>query len=182
MLATLLIALGVLAPIAYLVYNQMHANTPSLRWPKLAPMLKLNYVARPVSMEGKWNGRDVSVVLLDNGVAVSAKVNRVSRLRVEVAAKDVVTQRAGMVVPDPVATNDPAFDDRLLARCSDKALGPAVFDAVLRQRLLSHPHVDIVGMGDNVKWLAPSANDPDRLEGMLEILGVLATEMERLPA
>jgi hypothetical protein len=85
-------------------------------------------------------------------------------------------------VPDPVATSDPSFDERLLARCSDKALGPAVFDAVLRQRLLSHPHVDIVGMGDNVKWLVPSANDPDQLEGMLEILGVLATEMERLPA
>ncbi len=182
MLNALLLVLGVLVPVAYLFYTQMQASAPSMRWPKVARMLKLEYSEDPPTMQGVWNGKKVAVVHLGTSAKATALLARRSCLRVEVGPKDLVTKRAGMIVADPVETGDPAFDARLLARCSDKAQGPAIFDPVLRQRLMAQAHVDIVGQEDGVQWTVPTANDPDQLEGMLEILGVLATEMERFPA
>lgn len=181
MLGTVLLLLGIVLPIAYYFYREMHASTPSLRWPKIAPMVKLAYSADPPRMSGQWNGKDVDVSLGGDGAVVAAKLARPSRLRVEIGPKDVVAKRAGMIVPDAIPTGDFEFDEKFLARCSDKNAGLAMFDPVLRQRVMAQPHVDVIGHGDAVRWSVPSANDPDLLEGMMDVLSVIATEMERFP-
>ena len=106
---------------------------------------------------------------------------RPSRLRVEVGPKDEVTARAGMVVPDPVTTGDLSFEERLLARCSDKNAGQQLFDPVLRQRLMAQPQVDILGQGAMVQWVVPVVKYPDPAEDLLDTLTVIAEEMERFP-
>jgi hypothetical protein len=100
---------------------------------------------------------------------------------VEIGPKDEVTARAGMLVPDPVATGDNAFDERLLVRCSDKSAGLQLLDPVLRQRLMTQSVVDILGQGAMVQWLVPAVKHPDPMEDLLDILTVIAEEMERFP-
>jgi hypothetical protein len=179
MLASLLILLGIVLPVAIYFYTQMQNTTPSLRWPKVAPMVKLTYAADPPRMSGQWNGKDV-VVSLENGQAVvTATLSKPSRLRVEIGPKDLVTKRAGMVLPDAVVTGDEAFDEKFVARCSDKNEGPAIVDPVLRQRILAQPQADVVGQGQTVRWTGVDANDPDLLEGALDVVSVIAAEMER---
>jgi hypothetical protein len=178
-LGIVFVALGVIIPIALYFYREMQQNTPSLRWPKVATMVHLTYEADPPRMSGQWHGKEVTVVLRDGQAFIAAILPKPSRLRVEVADKEIVAKRAGMLVHDAVATGDSAFDERLTARCSDKNAGLGLFDPALRQRLLAQPHVDIVGDGNAVRWTVPDANDPDLLEQMLDIVSVIATEMER---
>lgn len=157
-------------------------STPSLQWPVLAPILDMHYAADPPSLSGQWNGRSVRLAQLPDGIVASAPLSGTSRLRFEIGARELVAKRAGMIVPDPVPTGDAAFEERFLARCNDPAAGAAILEPVLRQRLLSFPHVDILGEKSVVLWRLPEARDPDTVEFVFDILTVIAAEMERFPA
>ncbi|MBI4376818.1 MAG: hypothetical protein HY549_10270 [Elusimicrobia bacterium] len=178
-IGTVLVILIALGPIAYFYWRQYKVNTPSLQWPALAEVLKMDYAAKPPRISGQWNGRAVRIELKDSSVLVSALVSRPSRLRIEIGPKEQVAARAGVVVPDPVPTHDPDFDGRYLARCNDRAVGQRLVDPVLRQRLLEQPVVDILGEGQAARWRLPEAKDPDQLEPVLDIVTIIADEMER---
>jgi len=168
-------------PLGLFYVREYKMSTPRLQWPVLASILKLAYEPTPPRMLGTRNGRNVTIDIYKTGARVATILNRPSRVRIEIGPKDEVTARAGMVVPDPVVTSDSDFDERLLARCSDKAAGLALLDPVLRQRLMAQPIVEILGQGTMVQWLLPGVKQPDPTEDVLDILTVLAEEMERYP-
>ncbi|MCX5795124.1 MAG: hypothetical protein NTY77_06495 [Elusimicrobia bacterium] len=178
LLALVLVAL----PMGLFYLREYKTSTPRLQWPVLAPILKLEYLPDPPRMQGTRNGRKVTVDIYKTGVRVATVLARPSRLRIEIGPKDVVTARSGMLVPDPVVTGDHAFEERFLARCSDKDAGLQLFDPVLRQRLLAQSDVDILGQGAMVQWVVPAVKQPDPAEDLLDILIVIAEEMERFPA
>ncbi|MBI3553218.1 MAG: hypothetical protein HY077_12050 [Elusimicrobia bacterium] len=182
MLNILGVLLLLLVPFVIYMVQHQQANNPSLRWPKLAQMLGLQYQKDPPRIAGQWHGRAVAVDLQGEGARISCGLLKPSRLRVEVGPKDLVTKRSGVVVPDPVATGDSAFDERLLARVSDKAAGAKMMDPMLRQRLLALKNVDVVGQGGAVQWTMPAVTDPDELEEILKLMGEIASEMEGFPA
>ena len=180
----LVIVLGfvlVAVPMGIYYWREYKISTPRIQWPVLAPLLKLEYLPDPPRMQGTRNGRQVTVDIYKTGVRVATVLARPSRLRIEVGPKDDVTARSGMLVPDPVATGDSSFDERLLARCSDKNAGLQLLDPVLRQRLMAQSSVDILGQGAMIHWLVPAAKQPDPMEDILDILTVIAEEMERFP-
>ena len=168
-------------PMGIYYWREYKLSTPRIQWPVLAPILKLEYLPDPPRMQGTRNGRKVTVDIYKTGVRVATVLARPSRLRVEVGPKDVVTVRAGMLVPDPVVTGDSSFDERLLARCSDKNAGLQLLDPVLRQRLMAQSDVDILGQGAMVQWIVPAVKHPDPSEDLLDTLTVIAEEMERFP-
>lgn len=179
MLIGLLLVLAALVPLALFYATRFKTGRPSMQWPLLAPIVKLEYKPDPPRLEGLWEGRRVSVREKDGKVAIVAGVNPASRLRVEIGPKDEVARRAGVVIPDPVDTGDREFEERLLARVSDKRAGQALLDSALLQRLKGAPVVDILGSGPALQWTLPELRDPDTLENCLDILDVIATEMER---
>jgi hypothetical protein len=181
MLFVLLAIVLVAIPMGIYYWREHKLSTPSLQWPVLASILKLDYTPDPPRLHGSRNGRQVTIDVHKGGVRVATILARPSRLRIEIGPKDEVTARAGMVVPDPVGTGDHAFDERLLARCSDKNAGLQLLDPVLRQRLMAQPQVDILGQGAMVQWVVPVIKHPDPAEDLLDILTVVAEEMERFP-
>ena len=181
MLFVLLAVVLVAIPMGIYYWREHKLSTPGLQWPVLAPILKLDYTPNPPRLYGTRNGRQVTIDVHQRGARVATILARPSRLRVEVGPKDEVTARAGMVVPDPVVTGDLAFEERLLARCSDKNAGQQLFDPVLRQRLMAQPQVDILGQGAMVQWVVPVVKYPDPAEDLLDPLTVIAEEMERFP-
>lgn len=181
-LVFLLSVVLVLVPVGLFLWREHRLGTPSLHWPVLAPILHLEFSDKPPRMSGHWNGRAVVIETHGAGARVMMPLARPSRLRIEIGPKDEVTRRSGIVVPDPVQTGDHAFEERLLARCSDTGVGSQIVDPVLRQRLLAAPHVEILGQGDSVQWLIPAAREPDTLEHIMDVLTALAAEMERFPA
>ncbi|MDD5656517.1 MAG: hypothetical protein PHF00_04595 [Elusimicrobia bacterium] len=178
----LLCAIVVVVPLAFYYIRQYKISTPSLQWPALARVLAMNYAPDPPRITGQRNGRALCVEADGTGARVSMALGRPSRLRVEIGPREEVTRRSGMLVPDPVPTGDTAFEERFLARCNDKAAGLKLLDPVLRQRLLAQPFVEILGQGDNVRWLLPWVKEPDPIEETAEILTAIAEEMERFPA
>jgi hypothetical protein len=176
----LFVLLGLL-PIAVYFWREHKLATPSLQWPALGRILGLQYEANPPRMSGKWTGRPVAVESGPAGVTVSAWLSAATSLRVECGPKELVTKRAGVLVPDPVEPLDKDFRDKLLARCSDKAAGPTVFDAALQQRLAGLPHVDFVGQGTRVVWTLPVLKDPDGAEALLGALCAVADGLESFP-
>lgn len=177
----LLAVLAALIPIGLYFWREHKTSTPSLQWPTLAKILALQYDAAPPRMSGNWNGRRVAVESSPSGVTITAWLSAATSLRVECAAKDVVTKRAGLVLQDPVDPLDPAFRDKLLARCSVKAAGPTVFDAALQKRLAALAHVDFVGEDTRVVWNAPVLKDPDGAEALLGALCAVADGLESFP-
>lgn len=175
LLVGLLCAVG---PAAYYFMREKRLKTPAVHWPRLAPILRLDYKPDPPRMTGKWNGRHVEVKQDGRLVKITAFIPRPSRLRVEVGPKEEVARRAGVLVPDPVATGDQAFDGRLLARCSDKAAGARLFDSPMRRRILEQETIEILGQGDRVAWSVPFAYNPDVLEPIFEVVTLIAEEME----
>ena len=179
---TLILLLGfIVVPMGIYQWKERKHSTPALQWPILAPLIKMDYQPDPPRLIGKRNGRTVTIDVFRGHVRVATILPFSSRLRVEIAPKAQVLRKAGIVVPDPVVTNDRAFDNRLMARCSDTQAGLNIIDPVLRQRLLAHPIVDIFGHGQMVQWQVPAVRDPDHIEDLLDVLTVLATEMERFP-
>lgn len=178
----LLAVIVIVAPIAIYHIRQYKLSTPSLQWPVLARVLSMEYQADPPRIKGQRNGRVILVELHQAGARIATSLAKPSRLRVEIGPREEVVRRAGMVVPDPVATGDPAFEERFLARCNDKAAGLRLLDPTLRQRLLAQPHVEILGQGNVAQWLLPFVKEPDPIEEAAEILTAVAEEMERFPA
>jgi hypothetical protein len=177
----ILLALAALLPIALYFWRERALSTPSLQWPTLAKILGLQYEANPPRMSGKWNGRAVAVESGAAGATLTAWLSAPTRLRVECGPRELVAQRAGIVLPDPVEPIDKDFRGRLLARCSDKGAGPTVFDAALQQRLAGLPHVDFVGSETRVVWSAPALRDPDGAEAILGALCAVADGLESFP-
>jgi len=177
----LLAVAGAMIPLGLYLWTQHKTSTPSLQWPSLAKILNLQYDANPPRMSGTWNGRRVAFETSPAGVTVTGWLNAATSLRVECAAQDVVTKRAGLVVPDPVEPIDRAFGGKLLARCSGKTAGPTVFDSALQQRLAALPHVDLVGEDTRVVWSVPAVKDPDGAEALLAALCAVADGLESFP-
>jgi hypothetical protein len=169
-------------PIGLYFWREHKMGTPSLQWPVLANILGLKYEAGPPRMSGEWSGRRVAVESVPNGVALTAWLSGPTSLRVECGPKELVTQRAGIVLPDPVEPLDASFRDKLLARCSYKPAGPTIFDAGLQKRLAALKHVDFVGEDTRVVWTAPELKDPDSAERILGSLCAVADGLEHFPA
>ena len=179
--ALLVIAFGVI-PVGLYFWREHKVTTPSLQWPVLGKILNLSFEDAPPRLSGSWNGREVQFeAQAAGGVRATAKLNATTRLRVECGEKELVTKRAGMVVPDPVEPILPEFRDRLLARCSEKACGPVVFDEAMQHRLASMPDVDFVGSGVAVVWNFPLLRDPDTAEAVLGALCAVADALEGFP-
>ena len=179
--ALLVLGFGVV-PVSLYFWREHKISTPSLQWPTLGKILNLSFSDAPPRLEGNWNGRELSFeALAAGGVRSTAKLNAATRLRVECGEKAVVTKRAGMVVPDRVEPILPEFRDRLLARCSDKAAGPVVFDEAMQHRLAGMPEVDVVGQGTAVVWTFSSLKDPDTAESVMGALCAIADALEGYP-
>ena len=182
MLSYLGLAVLLLLPFIVYVMRQVKVNTPSLQWPALGRVLNLQFSDKPPRLLGDWESRHVGVEQHADGALVTMQLNQASRLRVEVGDREVVTQRSGMVVPDPVQTGDLTFERRFLARCSEKNAGLTIFEPALRQILLEQEIVDVLGVGDKVQWRLPSLTEPAMLEHVLQVMAAIAAEMERYPA
>ena len=177
----LLALVGASIPFALYFWVEHKTSTPSLQWPALAKILSLQYFDAPPRMSGNWNGRRVAVEAGSGGVTLTAWLSAATSLRVECGPAALVTQRAGIVVQDPVEPLDPAFRGKLLARCSDKAAGASVFDAGIQQRLGALPHVDFIGEDTRVVWTAPDLKDPDSAEALLGAVCSIADGLESYP-
>jgi hypothetical protein len=176
-----LAALFGVVPFALYFWRESELRTPSRRWPKLAGLLGLAYEANPPRLSGTWNGRRLAIETAPAGVTLTAWLAKPTRLRVECGLKDLVARRAGVVVPDPVEPLNGIFRDRLLARCSEKAAGPVVFDSALQQSLAALPDVDFVGADTRVVWTVPLIADIDRTEAALAALCAVADGLEQFP-
>jgi len=168
-------------PLAWYFWREHKLNTPSLQWPSMHTALGLTYEANPPRLGGAWNGRKVAIEAAADGVTVTAWLNAETKLRVECAARDVVTKRAGMLVPDAVEAVETAFKQKLLARCSDKAAGALVFDATMQQRLAELGHVDFVGEQFRVVWKVPVVKELNETEALLGALCAVADGLESFP-
>jgi hypothetical protein len=177
-----LLSLVALIPIGLYFWREHKMSTPSLQWPVLAKILGLEYDNAPPRISGNWNGRRVAV---ESGpgdvVLVTAWLNTATSLRVECGPKELVTRRAGLVLPDPVEALDRDFRDKMAARCSEKSAGTTVFDAALQQHLAALPEVDFVGADTRVVWTVPALKDPNSAEKILGALCAVADALEHFP-
>ena len=179
MSALLLLLLA--APLALYFWREHKLNTPSLQWPTMRGVLGLSYEGNPPRLGGTWNGRKVAIESVEGGATLTAWLSAETAVRVECAAKEVVTKRAGMVVPDAVEPTERAFRDRLLARCSDKGAGQIVFDSTMQQRLALLPHVDFIGEQFRVVWTVPAVRELNETEALLGALCAVADGLESFP-
>jgi hypothetical protein len=177
----ILILLAFAGPAAWYFWRDHQLNTPSMQWPKLKTILGLAYEADPPRLGGAWNGRKVALEAVDGAVTATAWLNAETSLRVECGPKELVTKRAGMLVPDAVEPAVAAFREKLLARCSDKPAGLLVFDATMQQRLTELPVVDFVGEQFRVIWKVPVVKDPNETEALLGALCAIADGLESFP-
>jgi len=177
----LLIFAGFAIPAAWYFWRDHKLNTPSMQWPAMKTVLGLEYEADPPRLGGSWNGRKVAIQTEGGVILVTAWLNAETSLRVECGATDLVTKRAGMLVPDAVEPAVTAFRDKLLARCSDKAAGPLVFDATMQQRLANLPAVDFIGEQFRVVWTVPYVRDVNETEALLGALCAIADGLESFP-
>lgn len=168
-------------PAAWYFWRDHKLNTPSLQWPSMKTVLGLTYEADPPRLGGAWNGRKVAIETAEGGVVVTAWLNAETSLRVECGTKELVTTRAGMLVPDAVEPVVTAFRDKLLARCSDKSAGPLVFDSTMQQRLANLSAVDFVGEQFRVVWKVPVVRDVNETEALLGALCAIADGLESFP-
>jgi len=177
----IVLVLIVVLPIGMYFWHEHKISTPALQWPFLAKLLNMTYEASPPRLSGDWAGRRVAIETSAEGVTATAWLGTATRLRVECGPADLVTKRSGLIVPDRVEPLDKAFRDKLLARCSDKAAGPVVFDATLQQRLAAMPSVDFIGQDTRVVWTLPALKDIDSAEALLGALCAVADGVESFP-
>ncbi len=182
MLSTVGLAVLLLLPIIVYAARTVKTSTPSLQWPGVGKVLGFQFADKPPRLLGDFERRHVAVELHNGAVIVTMQLAQPSRLRVEVGDREEVTRRSGMIVPDPVATGDSAFERRLLARCSDKNAGLVIFEPALRGQIMLQPIVDCIGVGDKVQWRLPELKEPGPLEEVLQVMTAIAAEMERFPA
>jgi len=177
----LLLVAGFVIPAAWYFWREHKLNTPSLQWPAMKGILGLEYEANPPRLGGAWNGRKIAIETGEDGAVLSAWLNAETSLRVECGPKDLVTKRAGMLVPDALEPAVAEFRDRLLARCSDKNAGQIVFDATMQQRLAALRSVDFVGEQFRVVWKVPAVREIDETEALLGALCAIADGLESFP-
>lgn len=177
----IVLVLIVVLPVAFYFWHEHKISTPALQWPFLAKLLNMTYEAAPPRLSGEWAGRRVAFETAPGGVTATAWLQTATRLRVECGPTALVTKRAGIIVPDRVEPIDKDFREKLLARCSDKAAGPVVFDVTLQQRLAALPAVDFVGSDTRVVWSLPSLRDIDSAEALLGALCAVADGVESFP-
>jgi len=177
----LLVLVACAVPFIWYFWREHKLNTPSLQWPTMKAVLGLTYEADPPRLGGSWNGRKIAIESDEGPVTVTTWLNAETRLRVECGPKELVTKRAGMLVPDAVEPVEPSFRDRLLARCSDKAAGPLVFDSTMQQRLAGLPAVDFIGEQFRVVWTVPVVSDLNQTEALLGALCAIADGLESFP-
>jgi hypothetical protein len=132
-------------------------------------------------MTGDWGGRRVQINTLSNGVTLTMWLKTPTSVRVECGPKAVVLKRNLPIAPNPVAALEPAFE-QFLARSSDKAAGPAVFDSSLQGRLAYMSEVDFVGTDISVIWTVPHLKESADAEPILHALGAVAEALEKFPA
>jgi hypothetical protein len=180
-MSLILILAACALPFIWYFWREHKLSTPALQWPDMKGVLGLQYDANPARLSGSWNGRKVAIESLEGAVTVTAWLNAETRLRVECGPKELVTRRAGMLVPDAVDPVDTAFRDKMLARCSDKPAGALVFDATMQQRLVSLPAVDFIGEQFRVVWTVPVVRDLDQTEALLGALCAIADGLESFP-
>ena len=166
---------------AWYFWRDHRLNTPSAQWPAMKTVLGLSYEANPPRLGGLWSGRKVALESVDGAVIVTAWLNAETSVRVECGLKELVTARAGMLVPDAVEPTVAAFREKLLARCSAKSAGPLVFDATMQQRLAELPVVDFIGEQFRVVWKVPVVRDPNETEALLGALCAIADGLESFP-
>jgi len=177
----IVLVLIVVLPIALYFWHEHKISTPSLQWPFLSKLLNMSYEAAPPRLSGEWAGRRVAIETTPSGVTATAWLQTATRLRVECGPTALVAKRSGIIVPDPVEPIDKVFRDKLLARCSDKAAGPVVFDVTLQQRLARMPFVDFIGEDTRVVWSLPALKDIDSAEALLGALCAVADGVESFP-
>ncbi len=177
----LLLLAGFALPVAWYFWRDHKLNTPSLQWPAMKTVLGLAYEADPPRLGGAWNGRKVAIEMGEGGIVVTAWLNAETSLRVECGPTDLVTKRAGMLVPDALEPAVAAFRDKLLARCSDKNAGPIVFDTTMQQRLAGLQAVDFVGEQFRVVWKVPVVRDLNDTEALLGALCAIADGLDSFP-
>lgn len=169
------------APVAFYLWREHKTATPKLHWPWLARVIGLSFETPPPRMKGLHAGRQVRFEERpQGGVLLTAKLAVPTRLRVECGPKELVARRAGVLVPDAVESLHAAFAETLLARCSEKAAGPVVFDAATQERLAALP-VDLVAQGETVSWTVPAVKDPDHAEALLGAICAVADSLESFP-
>ena len=178
---TILNVLITLLPIASYFALEGRKNMPSMHWPKMAPSLSLNYENDPSRMTGKWGGRRAQIVKLQDVVTLTVWLEKATYLRAECGPRALVTKRAGKGVPDPVAPLDPSFGGKLLARCSERAAGPTVFNALIQKRLSGLPRVDFVASDDHVIWTLPFLRKSGEAMEIFDALSVVADELDKFP-
>ena len=177
----LLILLACAVPFVWYFWREHKLNTPSLQWPSMKTVLGLAYEPNPPRLGGSWNGRKIAFEAFEGGATVTAWLNAETRLRVECGPTELVTKRAGMLVPDAVEPVETAFRDKLLARCSDKPAGALVFDSTMQQRLANLAAVDFVGEQFRVVWKVPVVSDLNQTEALLGALCAVADGLESFP-
>ncbi len=177
----ILILAGFVLPAAWYFWRDHKLNTPTLQWPTMKGILGLEYEANPPRMGGAWNGRKIAIEAAEGGVVLTAWLNAETSLRVECGPKDLVTKRAGMLVPDALEPTVTEFRDKLLARCSDKNAGTLVFDATMQQRLANLSAVDFVGEQFRVVWKVPVVREINETEALLGALCAIADGLESFP-
>lgn len=177
----LLVLAGFVLPAAWYFWREHKLDTPSLQWPAMKGILGLEYEANPPRMGGAWNGRKIAIETGEGGVVLTAWLNAETSLRVECGPKELVTKRAGMLVPDALEPAVTEFREKLLARCSDKNAGLLVFDATMQQRLAGLATVDFVGEQFRVVWKVPVVRDVNETEALLGALCAVADGLESFP-
>jgi hypothetical protein len=176
----IVIILIALVPLYLFFSYQMKRSSPTEQWPVLAPDLKLVYETDPSRMTGAWGARRVQINTLSNNVTLTMWLNTPSRLRVDCGPKDEMAKRPALIAPYPVAALEPEFD-KWLARCSDQAAAPAVFDSALQGRLAFMPEVDFVGNESSVIWTVPRLKELTQAQAILHALNAVAETLERFP-
>ena len=180
-MSPILVLLAFALPAAWYFWRDHKLNTPSMQWPAIKTVLGLAYEADPPRLGGAWNGRKVAIEAVEGAVVVTAWLNAETSLRVECGPRELVTARAGMLVPDAVEPALASFRDKLLARCSDKSAGTLVFDATMQKRLADLYAVDFVGEQFRVVWKVPVVREPNETEALLGALCAIADGLESFP-
>ena len=162
--------LGIGLPVAWWAWRESRLKNPAVRWPELAPQLELKYLPEPPRLEGMYKGKSFRILAEGTGATVMTGLRGRAGLRVEIGPKEKVERESGMIVPDRVVVNDPAFDKRYLARCTPLDLADMAADHSLRQRLLSLPiEIHIMALPDRVIVSVPFPTEASEIRNYLDI-------------
>lgn len=161
--------LGIGLPVAWWAYRESRLKNPAVRWKELAPQLELAFLPEPPRLEGKYKGKSFRILAEGTGATVMTGLRGRPGLRVEIGPRERVEKESGMIVPDRVVVNDPAFDKRYLARCTPLDLADMAADHSLRQRLLTLPDIHILAISDRVVVTVPFPTDAAEIRNYLDI-------------